>query len=182
MRDFPHILNDKGGVVMWIDIYGVVAADTVYADNVLVAKDIEVTLPEVQPMMADVSAMGTMSVPVWQLLDNMELSITRIGVDAGLKALLKADTFAIEVRFVQNKIDANGITKQVGCKAFLKGVASKIPGVSLNVGEGSSNELTHTITRYQLFVDGEEMFLIDRLAGKVVIDGKDYMETTTSLL
>lgn len=166
----------------FVDIYGAIVANTAYVNNTLVAKDVEATLPEVTPVAAEVEAMGTMSMPIWQRLENMELTITKIGVDKGLRAMIKPDTMSLEMRFVQNVTDANGVTKQKGCKAFFKGVPTKIPGIAVTVGEGSSNETTFTITRYQLFVDGEELFLIDRLAGIVRIGGTDYTKTVNSLL
>ena len=59
---------------------------------------------------------------------------------------------------------------------------TKIPGITVTVGEASSNELTFTVMRYQLFVDGEELFLVDRLAGIVRVAGTDYTKTMNSLL
>ncbi len=48
----------------WVDIKGPVVADTVYSDNVLVAKDTSFTLPGIEFLTADVQAMGTMTVPL----------------------------------------------------------------------------------------------------------------------
>ena len=166
----------------FIDICGAIVADTTYVNNVLAAKDVEATLPEVAPVAAEVQAMGTMSLPIWQLIENMELAITKIGVDKGLRSMITPETQSLEMRFVQNVTDANGITKQKGCKAFFKCVPTKIPGIAVTVGEASSNELTFTVMRYQLFVDGEELFLVDRLAGIVRVAGTDYAKTMNSLL
>ena len=166
----------------FVDISGPIVANTVYVNNVLVAKDVEATFPEITPVAADVEAMGTMSLPIWQRLEDMQLAITKIGIDKGLKAMIKPDMTTLEFRFVQDVTDANGVTKQVGCKAFFKCIPANIAGLSITVGEGSSNEATFTVTRYQLFANGEEMLLIDRLAGIVKIDGTDYMKVTNSLL
>lgn len=46
----------------WLDIKGPVVADTVYADNQLVAKDTAFTLPGIEFLTADVQAMGNMTV------------------------------------------------------------------------------------------------------------------------
>ena len=45
----------------WVDIKGPVVADTVYSDNMLVAKDTSFTLPGIEFLTADVQAMGTAS-------------------------------------------------------------------------------------------------------------------------
>ena len=167
---------------IFVNICGPVVADTVYSDGVLVARDVSITLPEVTPQTADVSAMGTMSLPIWQLLDNMEASITKIGIDNGLGKLLLADIKPIEVRLVQTVTDANGATKNVGCKAFLRGTPNKIPGVGLELASPSENEVTLMVTRYALYADGEEICLIDRLAGIVRILNKDYAQDLTTML
>ena len=167
---------------MFVNICGPVVADTAYIDNKLVARDTAVTLPEVTPTTADVAAMGTMSLPIWALLENMEASITKIGVDSGLRDAIKPDMKPIEFRWVQTVTDANGNTKNVGCKAFLKGIPTKIPGIGITIGEASENEVTFSVTRYGLFVDGAEMFLIDRLAGICRIGGKDYAGGISSML
>lgn len=167
---------------IFVPIYGPVVADTVYSDSTLVARDVAITLPEVTPQTADISAMGTMSLPIWQLLDNMEASITKIGVDKGLGKLLMADIKSMEARWVQTVTDANGATKNVGCKAFLRGTPNKIPGIGLELASPSENEVTLMVTRYALYVDGEELLLIDRLAGIVRIMGKDYAQDLTTML
>ena len=166
----------------FVNINGPIVANTVYSDNTLVARDVAVTLPEVTPMTVDVQAMGTMTLPVWQLLEHMETAITKIGVDKGLRDLIKPGMRSFEFRWVQTVTDANGTTKEVGCKAFIKGVSNKIPGIGLEVASQSENEATIATTRYSLFVDGEEMFLIDRLAGIVRIAGKDYAGSLDSML
>lgn len=167
---------------MFVPINGPVIANTVYIDSKLVARDVTATLPEITPVTADLQAMGTMSFPIWQLLENMEAAITKIGVDLGLRTMIKPDMKPLELRWVQTVVDANGISKEVGCKAFLRGIPTKIPGVSVAVGDPSENECTFTVTRYNLFVGGQEFCLIDRLAGIVRIDGKDYASNIESML
>lgn len=167
---------------MFVNICGPVVADTVYCDSKLVARDVTVSLPEVVPKTAELPVMGTLTLPIWQLIENMEATITKIGVDEGLKALIKPDMKPLEYRWGQTVTDASGITKTVGCKAFLRGVPNKIPSIGLEVGAASESEVAFSLTRYNLFVDGKEMFLIDRLAGIVRIDGKDYAGDLKSIL
>ena len=146
------------------------------------ARDVSVTLPEVTPMTADVQAMGTLTIPIWQLLEHMETSITKIGADKGLAALIKPDMKPIEFRWVQTETDSGGNTKNVGCKAFIKGIPNKIPGIGLEVGSTSEAEVTIATTRYNLFVGGKEICLIDKLAGICRINGKDYAGDISTML
>lgn len=166
----------------FVDITGPIVSDTVYVDNALVAKDVSISMPEVAAITADIQAMGTMSLPIWQLIDDMELAITKIGADKGLSKMIKPQNLPLEVRWVQTITDANGVTKNVGCKAFFKCIPKVIPGLELAVGESSEIEVTATVMRYQLFVNGEEIFLIDRMAGIVRINGTDYTSGVSSLL
>ena len=165
----------------FVNICGPVIGTTVYSEGVLVARDTAITLPEITPVTADLAAMGTFSLPIWQLLENMETAITKIGSDMGLRQLIKPDMKGLEFRWAQTITDANGVTKNVGCKAFIKGIPNKIPGIGLTVGEASESECTIATTRYNLFVDGQEMFLVDRLAGVVRIAGKNYADLNSLL-
>ena len=160
---------------------GPVTGSTIYIDNQLKARDTSITLPEVTPTTADVNAMGTMSVPVWQLLENMEMTFTKIGVDLGFRDTLKLGVSAIEARFMQNIIDAQGNQKSVMCKAFCSGMLTSIPGIGVEVGSATENEITYSLTRYQLFVDGQEAILVDRLAGIVRIGGTTVTDELSGL-
>ena len=165
----------------FVNICGPVVGTTAYSNNKLVARDVAITLPEITPVTADLAAMGTFSLPIWQLIENMETAITKIGVDLGLSELITPDMKPLEFRWVQTVTDANGVTRNAGCKAFIKGIPNKIPGIGITVGEASENECTIATTRYNLFVDGQEMFLVDRLAGIVRIAGKNYAELNSLL-
>ena len=105
---------------MWLDLKGAVVADTVYDSGVLTAKDTSFTLPAISQMTADLNAMGTMTVPIVGLLENMELSITKIGEDKGLGKMSKLDKHSFEFRWVQNVVKADGSTSPEGCKAFVR--------------------------------------------------------------
>lgn len=159
---------------MFVPICGPFAADTVYDGGKLVARDVAVTLPEVAAITYEIQAMGTMTMPDWARVEHMETAITKVGVDKGLASMSKPGVKNLEFRGVQPVTDSNGNVKNVGVKAFIKGYSNKIPSIGVSVGDPSEGELTYATTRYQLFVDGQEMWCIDRLAGICRIDGKDY--------
>lgn len=165
----------------FVDINGPVVADTVYDDGTLVARDVDIDLPAVTPTTAELKAMGTLTFPVWQLLENMEAAIKKIGLDKGLRSMIKPDMKPIECRWVQTVTEANGKTRNVGCKAFLRGMPLDLPGIGVAVGSPGEHPIRISLTRYHLFVDGEEMWLIDRLAGIVRIDGTDYADLDSML-
>jgi len=167
---------------LWLDLKGPILADTVYVDGKLVAKDVTVTLPGVTPVTADFRAMGTMTMPILGQIEAMEAAITKIGVDLGLRTLVKLESKTIEFRWAQDVKTSDGSTKTEGCKAFIRAMPKTIPGLSVDPGSASENELTFAVSRYQLFVDGAEFWLIDQLNQIMRIDGVDYCKTIRSLL
>lgn len=158
----------------WVDQKNAVVADTVYCDNMLAAKNVSVSLPEITFSTAEINAMGTIELPLVGLIDAMEASITKVGTDLGLIKMLTPEKHSIEVRFVQNSISADGKSMPEGCKTFLTGIPKSIPGVSIEVGNASENEVSLAVTRYQLYVNGEELLCIDKLNSICRINGKDY--------
>lgn len=167
---------------LWIDLKGPILADTVYVDGTLSAKDVTITLPAVTLVTADFKAMGTYTAPLTGQIEAMEASITKIGVDYGLRNLIKLQSKTIEVRWAQDVKYADGSSKTEGCKAFLRSVPKLIPGLSVDPGNLSENEITLAVSRYQLFVAGTEFWLIDQLNTIMRVDGVDYAKDLRSVL
>lgn len=162
---------------------GAVEADSLYCDNVLVGRDIAITLPEIANMTADVNAMGTMSLPLQAMVESMEMSVTRIGADANITLLTSPKSHKLEARWVQSQIKTDGTTAQIGCKAFLTVLPKKlIPEIALEVGSASEHEYTFEVSRYQLYVDGKEKLCIDRLAQILRVNGTDYYKKIGNML
>lgn len=166
----------------FINLNGPIIANTVYVENQMVARDVGITLPEITPQTAELKALGTLTMPMWSLLDNLEMTITKIGIDMGLRSMITPKPLPMEARWIQAVTDAAGITREVGCKAFVRGIPTKVPGFGLTPGETTEAECTYTLYRYQLIVDGAELLLIDKLAGIVRINGQDYTAGIHSML
>lgn len=166
----------------WQDIKGPVVADTVYSSNQLVARDVAFTLPGIEFLTADVQAMGNMTVPLVGLLENMEISITKVGLDDGLRKLNKLEKQNLEFRWVQNVVKSDGTQTVEGCKAFVRTLPAATPEIGVEVGSAPEEEMTYNVTRLQIYVNGREFLTVDRLAGILRVDGKDYMSKINSLL
>ena len=108
---------------LWLDLKGPILADTVYIGGTLVAKDVTIALPAVTPVTADFKAMGTYTAPILGQIEAMEASITKIGIDLGLRNMMKLESKTIEIRWAQDVKQADGSTKTEGCKAFLRCVS-----------------------------------------------------------
>lgn len=166
----------------WLDIKGPVVADTVYADNVLVAKDTSFTLPGLEFMTADVQAMGNMTVPLIGLLENMELAITKIGIDNGLGRMNRLQKQNFEFRWVQNVVKSDGSTGVEGCKAFVRTMPGAISEIGVEVANATENENTYNVTRMQVYANGVEIMCVDRLSQILRVNGVDYMSKVNNLL
>lgn len=159
-----------------------VLADTCYCDNKLAAQDVAITLPAVTFLTTEVNAMGTMAVVLAGLIEDMEAALTKIGIDLGLGKMVTPTKHNFEFRWAQNVLKANGSTVPEGCKAFITGVPKGIPGIGVEIGSPSENEITIGVSRYQLYCGGKEILCIDRLSQICRINGKDYYKNISSLL
>ena len=169
-------------MAQWQDIKGPVVADTVYADKVLVAKDTSFTLPGLEFMTADVQAMGNMEVPLVGLLENMELAITKIGIDMGLSRMNRLDKQNFEFRWVQNVVKSDGSQDVEGCKAFVRTMPGALSEIGVEVGSAAEHENTYNVTRMQVYANGREILCVDRLSQILRVNGKDYYRPISNLL
>ena len=164
-----------------LNLNGPALASKVLCDKVVVAEDVKFTLPEITFQTVEFQAMGAMELPI-ALTDAMEAGITSIGFDKGFYKMLGLESKTFEFRFVQNVTKPSGEQKKVGCKAFIKGIAKGIPGGDIEIGSAFEGAITIAVTRYQLYVDGKETVLIDKLKNILKINGKDYAKEIKSLI
>ena len=165
-----------------MDKHTAVIADKMLVNKAVAAEDVTFELPELALQTADIAAMGTLSLPLVGLLDDMTMTVTRVGVDKGYANTIKLEKLEIEFRWVQDVVAANGTVSHKGCKAFLNCIPQSIPGVSVEIGSASEMQNSYTVTRYQLMYDGAEILLVDRLNQILKINGKDYMADIKKLL
>ncbi|MDD3139614.1 MAG: phage major tail tube protein [Lachnospiraceae bacterium] len=168
----------------FLEIAGPINADTVYCDNELCAQNTAFSLPEVTQLTTTVKAMGNMDVPIIGQIDAMEASIKKIGIDSRLAKMSTPETHSYELRWAQQMTKQDGSSKVVGCKAFLRGFPkSAVPAFDVEPGESAVEaDIPIAVTRYQMYVDGEELWCIDRLAQIMRIRGKDYFQNLDSVL
>lgn len=161
---------------------GPIAGCTVYASGKLVARDVTVTLPAVTPTTGELKGMGTIEIPTPTQLESMELALTKLGIDKEIGDLANLKTQDIEVRWVQDVMKNDGTTEPEGCKAFLRAMSKGLPGLSVEPGAPSENEITFSVLRYQLFVGGKEIVCADKLNSILRFNGTNYASALESLL
>lgn len=166
---------------MTLDKMGAVLATKVLCGNDTVAEDVTISLPDITFKTVEVPGLGSIEVPTC-LTDNLQATVTAIGMDKGFFKMLGLESKSFEFRFVKNKLDTSGDTGIVGYKAFLRCIPSNIPGGGVEPGSSWSGDVTLTTTRYQLYADGVEQILIDKLKGICKINGTDYAKDMQNLL
>ena len=166
-----------------MDIRGPINADTAYCEGELVARNVTLTLPEVTHVLGTVNtALGEAEIPLFGLVESMEATIQKIGVDRGLARVCALKNKEIEFRWAQQVTTSSGALKTEGCKAFLRFIPKSIPSIEVIPGESVELEIPGVVMRYRLVVDGREILLVDKIAGICNINGIDYAKSVNNLL
>ncbi len=165
---------------MRLDKNGGVLADTWYIDSKLVGEGVKITLPNLEWLTQSIKANGNMDIPLAGLTDALDCNIT---TDGGIiPAAVKPGMQSHECRWVKTVIDKNGSTKEVGCKAFLKMISKNIPEQAVEEQEAMESSYDYSVSRYQLFENGVEKVLIDKIAGVFKINGTNYAKSLDNYL
>lgn len=167
----------------FLRIPSAISGNTVYSDGKLCARNVGVTLPEVNYVMAEVLANGTMDVPISGWLEAMELAISLKGIsDENCGWLGRQQTQSIEIRAVEDALNVDSSKVEVPIKAFFRAIPGKLPSMEMEPGEVPENELTFAVVRYQLFVNNQEQWCIDRMNNIFRVCNKDYATSVEQYL
>lgn len=164
------------------EVYSAVVGATCYVDGSLVAEDVDFRLPTITPIKADVNLMGKASIPT-SVFENMETTITKIGIDYNHAALCGRGCLKIEFKWVQNvynKLDSK--VDYAGYYAYIEGFNGGIPEIGVSQGESISSDITIDTLKYLLQKDDDILYDIDRTVRKYVVNGVDYRDPINSLL
>lgn len=151
----------------YVNKTSVVEGTSVYVGSTIVGNDLTITLPEVTAATVDVSGMmGTVSMPLLHRLEDMELAISKEGLDANSAILTSPGKKDITAKWAYDSIDSAGNVTVKGGKAIMSVVPKTIsPGVDLEPGETSEGDLTFGVLVYRLYLDGKLVLHINRLSG-----------------
>lgn len=166
-----------------LDVRGPINATTCYVNNALVARNVTITLPEVTHVLGTIkTALGEQEMPLYGLIESLEATIQKIGCDTGLARICQLGVNNYEFRWTQQVTRTNGNIEIGGCRAYLRAVPKIVPAIEVNPGDSVELDIPLAVTRYQFFCEGEEILLVDKLAGSCRINGVDYSSSMASLL
>ncbi len=166
----------------WLDANAPVIANSVYDKGELVGRNVEFTIPMPKWTTADIEANGTYSVSMVGRADNMQLSIKHVGVDKAWAKTNTPDNHKFEFRNIQPAIDATGAVKNKSIKVFVDTGAPAVSDLGFVPGSASELENTYSATRVAVYIDGEEVYMFDRMSGTLRVNGKDYSAQYSSML
>ena len=151
----------------FVDKTSVVEAASIYKESKLMGRDFKVTLPEVTPVTADVGGlMGTMPIPLLNTIEEMELTISKVGVDDYAVELCNPGSKNLIIKWAQDVVKSDGSVKAVGCKAELSVLPKTyMPAADIEVGSASEFDCTYGVFIYKLYVDGKCRLEINRMTG-----------------
>lgn len=154
----------------------------VYVDGELVGEGISFTNPTVNFGSIEIEACGSMSVPDYTRIDAMEVSITHVGLDKGFRKSITPERHLLDFRWSSNVVGLDGKTQQVGHKLICYALPKTIPSIAVSIGEAGENEVTFDCLSCKLIDNGTEVYNIDKMAGKIVVNGVDCVSATDNLL
>lgn len=173
---------------VWLDQSLVVNANTVYSNTVggeqqLVARDVEVSLPELTYETLEATAMGKYELAQIHKFEPMEMTIHHIGIDEGLAAMLMAEMLELEIRWVEQVMIEDYSIQTIGCKAFVNAhpqVAT--PKINVKTGDPLNMEIKYHVNGYKLVRDGVVLWDINRLSQKFIVNNVDYYAHLESMI
>lgn len=159
-----------------------VIANLLKRNGKAIAKDVSVefTLPAFAR--GEMQNSGTDETPLLMFDGVMEAKITGKGIDKSIVdigAPVTAKYKLVECQQI-NLVEGSPAVEQV--EYVFKGKGAGPMSHSSSVGEGSDAEYTVVLSRYEEYLNGEEMVLIDRDAGICRIGGIDYFAAKNAML
>jgi len=157
-----------------------ILADTWYINKKLAGESVSVTLPNIEWLTQSIKAGGNMDIPLVGLTDALDCNVTTDGgvIESAIEPGLKTHEF----RWAKSVVKNDGESSTVGCKAFLKMTSKNIPEQAIEEQEATESSYDFSVARYQLYEDGKEVFLYDKISGILRIDGTDYGKSINDIL
>lgn len=159
-----------------------VIANLLKRNGKAIAKDVSVefTLPAFAR--GEMQNSGTDETPLLMFDGAMEAKITCKGIDKSVVDIAAPFTARYKLTECQqiNLIEGSPAVEQA--EFVVKGKGAGPMSHSSSVGEGSDAEFTVVLSRYEEYLNGDEMVLIDRDLGICRINGIDYFAIKTAML
>lgn len=132
------------------------------------------TLPDIEfddAEMEGAGLLGTVNLPNPFAVGDIEIEITGKSY-SGMKILFNQDV-EVRLNWAEDAVQTGGTTEYIGTTVIAKGRPKSLPGSDIKKGEGKEIKATLGCYYYKLMENGTTMFEINKLTGKLVINGTD---------
>lgn len=159
-----------------------VEANTVYDDSEIACSNVTCTLPAVEHTTVDVpGVMGTLSLPLKTMLEDLELTIDFNGEMAKAAKLCQPKSHVIMIKWVTDEVKSEGTVEPYWYEARMSAYpVDSLPEISTELGGDIEQELTFKLWEYSFFEKGQQLFYLNRFSNILKVwDGKklkDYSE------
>lgn len=148
------------------------------------ASDVSVSVPSIEFGTTDVNILGTLSVPDFSRLENFQLSATIPIDNPEAKKLMKLGLQNWVISYAVANLDSStGLEQKTGYRIYARGYVSSIPNAEISTGGEGTADVSMNLVSLKKWALGASVpeFNIDRLAGKVEIDGVNYAAEVNAL-
>ncbi|RCX20880.1 hypothetical protein DFR58_10182 [Anaerobacterium chartisolvens] len=127
--------------------------------------------------------LGEIDLPAYGQVGSMTFTVNSRADSAKYSMLSRPGPIKFEAVWVNDTFDSSGMSmKTQSNKVFMTGFNKKYDPGKVEVGGTADGSSEFEIVYYRKIVNGIETFLIDKLNGKYVVNGKDYMESIRAAL
>lgn len=138
-----------------------------------------VTLPDIVKKKQSLEAfgtLGTVEVPIEGQLEPLTLSIKATNINKNI-SIEDGDIVDINIKAALQEIDAD--TGKTNCivnfSSSVKAMIQEIKMGEMKTGSSAETEITLVCTYYRVTIDGKDIYEIDKLNGKYLVNGKDLL-------
>ena len=147
----------------------------------------DVTLPDLEPMSADIKGagiLGEVNVPVIGNFAALTLSLNFRTINNELLTVFgKSGPHSLDLRgAIQVQDASNGARKIMAMRLAVTGTVKKTGLGKLTKGEGTDSSVELEVTRIVIYIDGAEKFLLDKFNYQYRVDGEDQLADISSAL
>lgn len=166
-------------------ISGSVIAHKLLSDGVEVDDNVSCELPSIEHGTTEIKGagiLGSVDMPSPGQLNAMTFSTSSRSINKKNSALARPGKQNIELRFVQDVIQADGTVIPAGSKIFITGVNKKYSPGKVEQGATMDGSQEFEVLRYRQVIEGVETLLIDKFNYIYKVNGVDYAKKYTAAL
>lgn len=146
------------------------------------ADNISITIPSIEFETTDIGIMGTVSIPDFSRVGNLQLTATIAIDNPDSRVLKRVGHQSWMIRYCTSSMNVNtGLEELSSYTIKASGYITSIPNAEVNQGAENTGDIVMNLMSFQKLHDTDVEINIDRMAGKLEISGINYASEISSL-